>query len=85
MFLYFKKSTGMPFRGSPLDLESNEAIARRMRVLRRALRDTQEGMAKRLGSDSRGQLWGNYENFNVFPDLKDGDFPSGSQTFLADT
>ena len=22
---------------------------------------------------------------NVFPALKDGDFPSGSQTFLADT
>jgi hypothetical protein len=27
----------------------------------------------------------NDRGFNVFPALKDGDFPSGSQTFLADT
>lgn len=30
-------------------------------------------------------LAGRIDPVNVFPALKDGDFPSGSQTFLADT
>lgn len=66
MLLYFKESGAMPFRGSPLDLESNEAIARRMRVLRKALGETQAEMSQMFNPEADGgQLWGNYENYGT--------------------
>ncbi len=48
-------------RRTHTDLESPEAIARRLRTLRGALDYSQADMARLLGLSPRGQAWGNYE------------------------
>lgn len=61
MFENCYHSALMPYRGSSLDLESQEAIGRRLKALRLALDKTQLEMAALLGSATSGQIWGNYE------------------------
>jgi transcriptional regulator with XRE-family HTH domain len=48
---------------SQIDPEGPEAIAKRLKALRDALKLTQAVMSRIVGSSTSGQLWGNYENY----------------------
>lgn len=65
MLVYSENFDGMArARLTRIDPESPEAIAKRLRALRRALKKTQADMARMLDLSPRGQAWGNYETLN---------------------
>jgi len=67
MFAYLEQSRAMA-RGTPIqDPRSREAIAARLKALRMGLGFTQDHMARRLDSSTRGQLWANYEQADRLP------------------
>lgn len=60
--LGFSQDLGSMARNPIEHPESVAAIAKRLKLLRGALKLTQAVMARAIGSSTDGQLWGNYES-----------------------